>query len=296
MNTRDLIVKGAIAALLTAAAVGFATAPALAHTPYVVPFTFAPERDWVGVQGGLSEEAAFVPDFAIRGGGDWFMTAPDGSRSAVTPSDFKSVNVLDAPLPVEGTYRISTGERPGRAGKGAKVDGVWRAVRPAPAAGAPAGPPRPMEGEAEGAADPINAADVPAGAEIIDTQSYLIAETYVSRGAPTPGALKASGNGLELEPVTHPNEIYLDDGFSFRLLVDGKPAPGLRLTAYRGGETYDGERTAIEATTDANGKASLSFAKAGVYMLETHYPAASPAGARPASKTWVYTLSFEVTP
>lgn len=68
--TRDLIVKSAIAALLTAAAVGFAAAPALAHTPYLVPTTFAPEREWVGVQGGMSEEAAFVPDFAIRGSGD----------------------------------------------------------------------------------------------------------------------------------------------------------------------------------------------------------------------------------
>ncbi|MDO9472605.1 MAG: DUF4198 domain-containing protein [Caulobacter sp.] len=296
MITRDLIVKSAIAALLTAAAVGFAAGPALAHTPYIVPVTFAPDRDWVGVQGGMSEEAAFVPDFAIRGAGDWVVTGPDGVQTRAAPTTLKSANMLDAALPTEGTYRISTGERPGRAGKAAKVGGVWRAVRPAPAAGAPAGPARPMEDDAGGGAGPINAVDVPAGAEIMDTQSYLIAETYVSRGAPTPGALKPVGRGLELEPITHPNEIYLDDGFTFRVTVDGKPASGLRVTAYRGGETYDGERTAIEATTDADGKASLGFAKAGAYLLETHYPDAPPASAAPASKTWVYTLSFEVTP
>lgn len=296
MIARDLIVKGAIAALLTAAAVGFAAAPARAHTPYVVPVTFAPERDWVGVQGGMSEEAAFVPDFAIRGAGDWVVTGPDGVQTKAAPTTLKSANMLDAALPSEGTYRISTGERPGRAGKAARIDGVWRAVRPAPAAGAPAAAARPMEGEAEGGAGPINAADLPAGAEIIDTQGYLIAETYVSRGAPTPGALKASGKGLELEPVTHPNEIYLDDGFSFRMLVDGKPAAGLRFTVYRGGESYEGERTAIEGATDADGKATVSFRKPGVYMLETRYPGSPAAGGAPAARTWLYTLSFEVTP
>ncbi len=296
MIARDLIVKSAIAALLTAAAAGFAAPPALAHTPYIVPVTFAPERDWVGVHGGMSEEAAFVPDFAIRGAGDWVVTGPDGVQTGATPTTLKSANLLDAALPTAGTYRLSTGERQGRAGKAVKVGGVWRAVRPAPADGAPAGSPRPMEAEAVGGAGPINAADVPAGAEIIDIQGYLIAETYVSRGAPTPGALKALGKGLELEPATHPNEIYLDDGFSFRMLIDGKPASGLRFTVYRGGESYEGERTAIEGRTDVDGRATVSFTKPGVYMLEARYPGPPAPDAMPAARTWIYTLSFEVTP
>lgn len=296
MTARQLIFKGGIAVLLTTAAIVCAAAPAAAHTPYVVPTTFAPERETVAVSGGMSEENAFIPDFAIRGEGDWIITGPDGVPAKVKPVHLKAINVLDAPVPTAGTYRISTGERPGRAGKAAKIDGVWRTVRPAPPPGTPPAPPRAM-GEGEGARGPgpVNAADVPAGAETMDTQGYLIAETYVTKGAPSPAATRASGKGFELEPITHPNEIFVDDGFSFRLLVDGKPVAGAHITVMRGGELYDGSRTMIEATTGADGKATIKFARPGAYMLETRYPGQSAPGAAPAARSWVYSLSFEVT-
>lgn len=293
MTARGLIVKGGIATLLTTAAVLFAMAPAQAHTPYIVPTTFAPERDYVGVSGGMAEEAFFIPDFAIRGAGDWIVVGPDGVARAVAPTTLKSVTVLDAPLPAEGTYRIGTGERPGRAGRQVKVDGVWRAVRPAPAPGA-AAPQRRMDEDAPaGAVGPIDADKVPAGAETVDVQGYLVAETYVTRGAPTP--VKPAGKGFEIEPITHPNEIFLSDGFSFRALIDGKPVAGQTIHVYRGGEAYDSKRTTIETKTGADGKATIRFEKAGVYLLETRYPGRAAPGAAPAAKTWTYTLTFEVT-
>src|SRR3546814_2720569 len=36
---------------------------------------------------------------------------------------------VEAPLPADGTYRITTGERSGRSVKMAKIDGSWLAVR-----------------------------------------------------------------------------------------------------------------------------------------------------------------------
>lgn len=296
MMTRGLILKGGIAVLLTGAAVFCAVVPAAAaHTPYIVPTTFAPERETVAITAGMSEENAFIPDFAIRGEGDWTITGPDGVSAKVKPVNLKAINVLDAPVPTPGTYRISTGERPGRAGKAAKVDGVWRTVRPAPPPGTPPAPPRAMEGEGARGSGPVNAADVPAGAETMDTQGYLIAETYVTKGAPSPAATKATGKGFELEPITHPNEIFVDDGFSFRLLIDGKPVSGAHIAVIRGGELYDSSHTMIEATTGVDGKATIKFAKPGAYMLETRYPGQPAAGAAPAARSWVYSLSFEVT-
>jgi len=294
MNIKGLIVKGGVATLLSAAAIGFAVTAAEAHTPYVVPFTFSPERDYVGVQGGMAEEAFFIPDFAIRGSGDWQVVGPDGVAKAVAPTTLKSVTVLDAPLPAEGTYRIGTGERPGRAGKSAKVDGVWRNVRAAPPAGAPAAPARRMDEDAPaGNAGPIDADKVPAGAEVIETQGYLVAETYVTRGAPTP--VKPTGKGFEIEPITHPNEIFLSDGFAFRAALDGKPVAGQAVSVYRGGEAYGDKRTVIEARTGADGKATIKFDKAGVYLLETRYPGRGAEGSVPAARSWTYTLTFEVT-
>lgn len=290
MAVRTMMIKSGLAALLAGTAL-IAAAPALAHTPYVVPFTFSPERDYVGVEGGMAEEGFFIPDFAIRGAGDWSVVGPDGVAKPVTPTTLKSVTVVDAPLPAEGTYRIGTGQRPGRQGKVAKVDGVWRQVRPDPAPGA--APQRRMDNDEESATGPIEASKVPAGAEIVETQGILIAETYVTRGAPTP--VKPTGQGFEIEPVTHPSEVYLDDGFTFRALVDGKPVPGLKVTIYRGWETYAAKRTAIEATTGADGKAQVKFEQPGAYVLETRYPGPQAPGAAPAAKTYIYTLSFEVT-
>ncbi len=293
MAVRNTMIKGGAAALLAGTTLLFAAGSALAHTPYVVPFTFSPERDYVGLEGGMAEEGFFIPDFAIRGSGDWTVVGPDGVARPIAPTTLKSVTVVDAPLPTEGTYRIGTGQRPGRQGKVAKIDGVWRQVRPDPAPGA--APPQRRMDEEPGAANtgPIDASKVPAGAQIVDTQGILIAETYVTRGAPTP--VKPTGAGFEIEPITHPSEVYLDDGFTFRALVDGKPAPGLHVTIYRGGETYAAKRTAIEATTGADGKASVKFEQPGAYILETRYPGPPAAGAAPAAKTYVYTLSFEVT-
>jgi hypothetical protein len=299
MTARKMMTKSGLAALLGGAAIALAATPAAAHTPYVVPFTFSPERDYVGVEGGMAEEAFFIPDFGIRGSGDWIVIGPDGAAKPVTPTALKSVTVVDAPLPTEGTYRIGTGERPGRAGKSAKVDGVWRNVRPAPPAGAApaAGPARPMErrddDDAARGPGPINAADIPAGAEVIDFQSFLVAETFVTRGAPTP--VKPLGKGFEIEPITHPNEIFLDDGFTFRAVVDGQPIAGLPISIYRGGEAYAEGRTVIEVKTGADGKATIKFDKPGVYLLNTRYPALPVPGAAPALKNWGYSLTFEVT-
>lgn len=292
MAVNRTILKRGIAALLGSAAMALAVAPAQAHTPYVVPFTFAPERDYVGVEGGMAEEAFFIPDFAIRGSGDWVVIGPDGVPVKIAPTLLKSIAVVDAPLPTEGTYRIGTGERPGRAGKMAKINGAWRVVRPAPAPGA-AAPQRRMEEGEPNANGPVEASAVPADAEVIDTQGYLTAETYVTRGAPTP--VKPSGKGFEIEPVTHPNEIFLSDGFVFRALIDGKPVAGQHVSVYRGGEAYDDKRTTIEVTTGADGKATIKFEKSGVYLLETRYPGQTAPGAAPAAKSWSYTLTLEVT-
>lgn len=293
MAFKGSIVKIGVAALLLAAATSLAVTPAAAaHKPYVLPFNFSPDRDYVGVEGGMVEDAYFVPDFAIRGSGDWVVIGPDGVANAAKQTSLKSIEVLDAPLPVEGTYRIGTGARPGRSGKAARIDGVWRSVRPAPAPGAP---PRRAEPQAESATGPIEADKVPAGAEVIETQGFLIAETYVTRGTPNAGALKPSGKGFEVEPITHPNEIFVDEGFSFRTLVDGKPAANLAISVYRGDESYDEGRTTIEAKTDAEGKVTLKFPKPGVYMINTRYPGQTAPGAAPAPRNWGYSLTVEVT-
>ena len=201
---------------------------AAAHSPFLQPLNFAPSRDYVTVLGGMHEESAFVSDFALRPG-DFFVVGPDGTRTRLDgQATLKGLSGVDVPLPAPGTYRVTTGDRIGREATLAKVDGVWRPVRGAgggpgggtagmggggrPAGGPLAGGRR--EGGASGGAPrresgegpaPVDASAVPADAPTIKTVAVLKAETYISRGAPSAGALKASGQGFELEPVSHPD-------------------------------------------------------------------------------------------
>ncbi|CAN7610643.1 DUF4198 domain-containing protein [Phenylobacterium sp. LjRoot225] len=270
---------------------------AAAHTPYLKPTNFAPDRAFVTVEAAVGE-TFFVPDFPIRGAVDYWVTGPTGvPAKAEAVTSLKEFAAIEVSLPTEGTYRISTGDRLSRTTKWVKVDGAWKMVRAAGAGQArPAEPPR--MGEAARPAGPsrfIEEAAVPPGAETVTSQSYSRVETYVSRGAPSREALKPTGQGLELEPVTHPNEIYAGEAFKFRLLLDGKPLPGAGFTVVRGGDAYAESRYAFAGKSDAAGAAAVTIAQPGMYLLEASYPARVEGPAEPVTRSSQFTLTFEVT-
>lgn len=271
---------------------------AAAHTPYLKPTTFGPDRAFVTVEAAMSENA-FVPDFPIRTVGDYWVTGPTGIASkADAVTSLKEFAAIEVSLPTEGTYRISTGERPARTTKWVKVDGAWKMVRSA--GPGPARPPEaaPRPAQAGRPAEPsrfIEEAGIPPGAEIVTSQGFSRVETYVSRGAPTREALKPTGQGLELEPITHPNEIFTGEAFKFRLLMDGMPLPGAAFNIVRGGDAYVESRYAFAGKTDTAGGGVVTFAQPGVYLLEASYPARSDAPSEPAKRSSQFTLTFEVT-
>ncbi len=299
--------------MMAAALYALMATAASAHEPYLKPGSFAPARDHVSIEASLTDGVYFVPDRAIRNA-QLQLISPSGARAPIEGAQsFRQVTVVEPTLPEQGTYRITTGERAGRTSRVARVDGVWRVIRPAPqtpAAGQAAPPPAtpqatpqaapqaaPMRrDEDEDAAGPINEADVPRRARIVETQGVQISEVYVTRGAPTPGALAPSGQGFELRPITHPNEIYVDEGFAFEFLLNGQPIRDLHYNIVQAGVLYDEQRVSIEGVADAAGRAQAAFTKPGAYVLEARYPARDETGrTEPAARSYFYTLTFEVT-
>ncbi len=294
--------------LLLMLTVAAAATPAAAHAPFLRPLNFSPSRPTVTVIGGMHEETVFVSDFALRPG-DFWVVGPDGSRTRLEKqASLSGLSAVDVSLPAPGTYRITTGDRVGREAVFAKVDGSWRLVRgqgQGPVRGGGAVEPGrrgASPGEARPPArreerpPPLDAADVPAGAPTVRTTGILKAETYVTRGAPTFAALKASGEGFELEPITNPTEVFLDGGFTFRLLRDGAPAPGVTVHVRRGDEQYADTKTDLVVDTDAQGRATARFPRQGVYILEALDGAPASPGAAPAPRTTALSVSLEVTP
>ena len=268
--------------LMLAATAALALAgPALGHSPYLAPVTFAPDREYVTVQGAMSESNFFVPDFPIRAAGDYWATGPSGEAVSIGPGvNLKEMSVIEVALPQEGTWKISTGDRGGRVGRFANIGGQWKSIR------AP-------QGGRDGA-NVIDEAAVPAGAEIVESAGTLKAETYVTRGAPSQGALKATGKGFEITPVTHPNELFAGDAFDILVTIDGKPVSGVDFPIARAGDIYAEKKFTYAGKTDAVGAAAITFADPGAYVLESHYGQVEP-GSKPNPKTYTYSLSFEVT-
>jgi len=240
---------------------------ATAHEPYILPGSFAPEGV-VSVQASLTEGVFFVPDFALRGA-QMQLVSPSGVRAPMPRiMEFRQVTAAEADLPDAGTYRITAGPWMGRVTRAVRDGREWRAVRPNET--------------------------LASNARVVETRNYITAETYVTRGAPSAGALATTGQGFELRPVTHPNEIFVEDGFTFELLFDGRPAPGVRYDIQRGNDQYSGQRIATDGVTDALGRATAAFTHQGVYVLEARYPVRRQ-GASPPAAAYLYTLTFEVT-
>ena len=133
------------------------------------------------------------------------VTAPDGSAAeAENLNRGKLRSTFDLQLKQSGTYRVAVVN-----------DGVFARWKED-------GKPKRYFGKPEGMAQAV-----PAKADELEvSQSLGRVETFVTAGKPS--AVKPVGRGLELAPVTHPNDLYAGETATFQMLLDGQPAPDLK--------------------------------------------------------------------
>ena len=100
--------------------------------------------------------------------------------------------------------------------------------------------------------------------------------------------------GLELKPVTHPNDLFAGEAAEFVFLLDGKPAADVEISVIPGGNRYRDELGEMKAKTDKDGKVSITWPEAGMYWMEaeltTDNGVSKPATERRAS----YSATLEV--
>ena len=184
--------------------------------------------------------------------------------------------VFDVELKQQGTYRIAT------VNKGLMVR--WEGADGKP-------------GGLRGAKPEDLATKVPKDAKNLQvSQSVGRIETFVTNGAPNDTALKATGEGIELMPVTHPNDLFAGEAATFRMLIDGKPAAGLEFEITRGGTRYRNAQEEIKVTTDASGEFSVTWPEAGMYWLETGTEDNKTSVKQAAKRRLSYVATLEVLP
>ena len=193
-----------------------------------------------------------VPDSVGRRGrgADLVITAPDGTKlQAQNASTGRYRSTFDVELKQAGTYKIAAVSE----GVVARYK-VGRDVK-----------------RWRGTAEEFAKQDFAKAEDLRASAMTRRMETFVTAGEPTTETLKATGRGLELEPITHPNDLIAESPASFRLVMDGEPAAGVEVTIIRGGERYRDEVGAIDVKTDADGKFTVTWPEPGMYWLEAAF-------------------------
>ncbi|GAA5787384.1 ABC transporter permease [Chitiniphilus shinanonensis] len=262
-----------IARLLACVAAATLPLAAQAHHYWLLPSsTVLSAPQWITVDAAVSNDMFQFNHNALNVDA-LAIVAPDGSRLA--PENLgkgKLRSTFDVNLAKPGTYRLEVV----RGG----VRATWKAD----------GQPKRWMGNAEAFAK-----EVPADAEGLDvSESASRLETFVTVGAPS--ALKTTGRGLELAPVTHPNDLFAGETATFQFLADGKPAAGVEVTLVRGESRYRNQLDELKFTTDKDGRVAVKWPQAGMYWLDADLEDDKVTVKAAKRRTLSYTATLEVLP
>ncbi|SFS13087.1 DUF4198 domain-containing protein [Sphingomonas jatrophae] len=285
--------------LLAAAALAALATAAPAHRQWLLPSgtVFSGTDSWVTVDSAVSNDLFYADHQPgrLEGIKVW---QPDGTPGQIqNGSTGRYRSVFDVKLDKPGTWKI--GSEMSNVMGSFKVDGVEKRIgRRGPPPGGmarPGGPGAPADAPATPPAPPLTVADIPANATDVKlTEVIGRNEIFVTTGEPTQTVFKPTGKGLELSPITHPDELVAGEATRFRFLVDGKPAANLKVTVVPGGKRYRDAEGAMELTTGADGVLSVTWPNAGMYWLNATTTDANSSMPRVTQRRLSYTTTVEV--
>jgi hypothetical protein len=246
---------------------------AQAHRPWMLPSATLIETEreaWVTIDGAISEGLFDLDHLPLRMDG-LTVTGPDGQTApapAATVGKFRSS--VDLKLPQNGTYRVTLAATSVMGSY--KLNGEMKRFR-----------------ATEQTADK----EIPAGAtDVSRTTMVQRQDTFVTLNKPSTAALKATGAGLELVPVTHPNELRAGEKATFRFLLNGQPLPNFPFSLIPGGVKYRGTINEVRLVTNAKGEATFTLPAPNMYWLSAKYPYAESTDTRRYS----YSATLEILP
>ena len=272
MNPKNTLLAFALATLSINAA---------AHRPWLLPQTTNVEgkEGWATIDGAISEGLFDIDHVALKLDGA-MVTSPDGvSTPAPTPHMGKQRSTFDLKLDQSGTYKVSLVNT-----------GVMASYKDG------------AETKRFRGSEADFAKTVPASApelRTVHTQSRL--ETFVTLNESSTRALKPSGVGLEMVPLTHPTDLRAGETAKWRFQLDGRPLPKFAFSLTPSGVRYRGVLGEQRLTTDARGEVALRLPNPGMYWVYAGYPVTSEKGGIPetgpaATRRFSYAATLEVLP
>jgi uncharacterized GH25 family protein len=265
------LIAGALAALMV-------SGTAQAHRQWMLPSstTLSGTESWVTVDAAVSNDLFYFEHVPMRTD-NIAVTQPDGSPGKIeNAATGKYRSTFDVHLTQAGTYRIAS--------VSTAVMGSYT-----------------LNGEVKrlprGTTKDNMAAAIPAGATNVQTSEATNRnEIFLTLGAPTTTIFKPTGVGIEMVPVTHPNDLVSDESATFQFLLDGKPADGLKITVIPGGIRYRDALGQQDLVTDKDGKLSINWPQPGMYWLNASIGGRREGseGAGPPQRRASYVTTLEV--
>lgn len=264
----------AIRAALAVAAATLAIAPAAhAHRQWIAPSAtvLSGAEPYVTFDGAVSN-TLFYPDHVAMRLDALKAIGPDGQPVQVeNASTGKYRSTFDLKLAKPGTYKVVNASNMLSASY--KLGGETKRWR--------------------GSAEQLATAIPKEATEVQVSANTRRVETFVTAGAPNTAALKPTGTGLELEPITHPNDLVVGEKAQFRLLLNGQPAKDAEVEVVLGDARYRSKAPEMKLKTNASGVFEVSWPEAGRYWLESTVSGKDASG-RTLNSGYVATL--EVMP
>ena len=279
------------ARLLAAAALLSLPVAASAHRQWMVPSAtvFSGKDPWVTIDAAVSNDLFFADHQPMRLD-NVKVWAPDGTEGKIENSVTGRVrSTFEVKLDKPGTWKIGNSNTSLMGTY--KLNGLEGRVG-GRGAGGPGGP----GGQGDPSRAPTVSADqIPAEASDVKlTEVSNRVEVYVSAGDPTTAIFKPTGKGLEFEPVTHPDELVSGETASFRFLIDGQPAAGLKVTVVPGGKRYRNDDGARDFTAGPDGIVKIDWPTAGLYWINASVTDDKPTAPRATARRMGYTTTVEV--
>ena len=219
------------------------------------------------------QPAAPAPAPMRRPANKLVITAPDGSE--VQPQNGavgRYRSTFDVQLTQKGTYKLAVANQ--------SLSAFWKEN----------GVSHRWMGKLEDLAK-----HVPAKAEDLRvTQGSNRMEVFVTSGDTTDSVFKPTRVGLELVPVTHPNDLFAGETATFDFLLDGKPAADLEVTLIPGGNRYRDATGELNLKTDGKGRLTVTWPEPGMYWLEAELLSEKGVKKPVTQRRAVYSATLEV--
>ncbi len=256
-----------------------------AHRVWILPSTtvLSGTDQWVSFEAAVSNNL-FFPNYRPVNLAQIEVSAPDGSSVELQNSTGGQIrSSFELHLEKQGTYVISLRPGPGRGGQQGSLMGSWEED----------GKVQRWRGTPETLVSENMAAKP--GFKLRSSGGRRVV-TFVTCGAPTSENLKPTGKDLEIEFITHPNDLVAGEPATFRLLLDGKPAAGAELAIVRGDDRFRNDAGETTLHSDAEGLVKIDWPVAGRYWLEATASVTGELHGVPHEKSFVYIATLEALP